>query len=144
MEVAILTLEQQNQLYNQELEPNWYFNPFMDQSFNWVISSEEIYSCTNSGYQWVKDLELVDYEPITYYEFLQFLDYEDAVNKLLELSDCLDNLIVQYEPFSIYDNDFSLLGYAIIATPDVRDCLTLTELANILTATTTNIIININ
>jgi hypothetical protein len=64
IQVAILTEEQKNQLVGQQYAPDSYFNPILDANNNWVISSEEMEFCVNPDYLWVKDLDLIPYNPI--------------------------------------------------------------------------------
>jgi len=59
--IAIITLEQKNQLVGQEFTKLSYFNPVNDCQGNWVISEEEINQCTNLNFIWVKGLELTDF-----------------------------------------------------------------------------------
>lgn len=144
MVVGLLTLEQQNEIIGKELSPNWYFVPFMNNQFDWVITEVEIDNCTNPDYEWVNGLLRIDYEPITEYEFLQFLDYSLAETKLNEINECLE-LQAQIAPYDVYDAvTENLIGYAIIATSDVRMCLSETEINNIMTASTSEVVININ
>jgi hypothetical protein len=64
IQVAILTEEEKNQLVGQQYAPDSYFNPILDADNNWVISREEMEFCVNPDYLWVKDLDLVPYNPI--------------------------------------------------------------------------------
>jgi hypothetical protein len=61
--VGLLTLEQKNEITGQLYAPDSYFNPIQDINDNWVISTEEMEECTNETFIWVKDLELIPYEP---------------------------------------------------------------------------------
>lgn len=61
--VGLLTLEQKDKLVGQMYAPDSYFNPIQDLNDNWVISVEEMVYCTNEEFIWVKDLELIPYEP---------------------------------------------------------------------------------
>lgn len=63
MIVAILTQEQKEQLVGQEYTTDSYFNPIQDANNNWVISVEEIDSCKNEYFAWIKELQLITYEP---------------------------------------------------------------------------------
>jgi len=63
IEVGILTEEQKDLLVGQEFMVDVYFNPVQDINNNWFISVEEIDQCVNENFMWVKDLELIDYEP---------------------------------------------------------------------------------
>ena len=47
----------------QEFMVDVYFNPVQDINNNWFISVEEMDQCVNENFMWVKDLELIDYEP---------------------------------------------------------------------------------
>lgn len=61
--VGLLTLLQKDELVGQEYAPDSYFNPIQDFNDNWVISVEEMEYCVNPEFMWVKDLELIPYEP---------------------------------------------------------------------------------
>jgi hypothetical protein len=63
MKVAILTTNQKDQLQGQQYTTDSYFNPIQDLNNNWIISQEEMNSCTNEEFQWVKTLPLIDYIP---------------------------------------------------------------------------------
>ena len=58
--VGLLTLLQKDEIKGQAYSDDSYFNPIQDINDNWVISVEEIRDC---DLQWVKDLELITYEP---------------------------------------------------------------------------------
>lgn len=62
IQVAILTEEQKDTLIGQLYAPDIYFNPIQDLNNNWIISITEIQQCNNE-FSWVKDLELIPYEP---------------------------------------------------------------------------------
>lgn len=61
--VGLLTVEQKDELVGQWFAPDSYFNPIQDLNDNWVISIEEMEYCVNPEFMWVKDLELIPYEP---------------------------------------------------------------------------------
>lgn len=58
--VGLLTELQKDEIKGQAYSDDSYFNPIQDINDNWVISVEEIRDC---DLQWVKDLELITYEP---------------------------------------------------------------------------------
>jgi hypothetical protein len=61
MEVVLLTLEQKDELVEQQFAPDSYFNPIQDENDNWIISTEEMNQCCNSQFLWVKNLSLINY-----------------------------------------------------------------------------------
>jgi predicted DNA-binding transcriptional regulator len=61
--VGLLTELQKNEIVGQLYAPDSYFNPIQDVNNNWIISVEEMEQCINPEYLWVKDLELIPYEP---------------------------------------------------------------------------------
>ena len=69
MEVYKLTTEQKDFLIGQTYDGLQYFNPTLDADNNWFISIEEVNGCTNEFFQWVKDLQLITYNPIIYERF---------------------------------------------------------------------------
>ena len=62
IQVGLLTEEQKELLVGQEFMVDVYFNPVQDNNDNWIISVEEIQQCNNQ-FAWVKELELINYEP---------------------------------------------------------------------------------
>ena len=68
IQVGLLTEEQKDELTGQQFMLDVYFNPIQDLNNNWIISIQEIDQCNNE-FSWVKELELITYEPkITIYE----------------------------------------------------------------------------
>jgi len=63
MKVGLLTLEQKNEIVGQLYSPDCYFNPIQDVNNNWIISTQEIEQCIVIEFMWVKESELIDYEP---------------------------------------------------------------------------------
>ena len=63
IQVGLLTIEQKDELIGQQFMVDVYFNPVQDINDNWFISVEEMDQCVNENFMWVKDLELIDYEP---------------------------------------------------------------------------------
>ena len=61
-QVGLLTEEQKDKLIGQQFMLDVYFNPVQDNNDNWIISVEEIDQCNNE-FSWVKELELITYEP---------------------------------------------------------------------------------
>ena len=61
--VGLLTIEQKDLIVGQEYTTDSYFNPIQDLNDNWIISIEEMEYCTNVDYLWVKNLDLIIYEP---------------------------------------------------------------------------------
>lgn len=61
--VGLLTELQKEELVGQWYAPDSYFNPIQDINDNWIISIEEIEQCVNPDCLWVKDLNLIPYEP---------------------------------------------------------------------------------
>jgi hypothetical protein len=64
MNVYKLTTEQKESLIDQTYDGLQYFNPVLDADNNWFISIEEVNQCTNQSFQWVKDLPIINYNPI--------------------------------------------------------------------------------
>jgi hypothetical protein len=67
MKVALLTIQQKDELVGQLLQPDWYFNPVRDgnEPPNWIISTEEIDNNQNPNYDWITELPLIDWVPPT-------------------------------------------------------------------------------
>ena len=63
IQVGLLTETQKYELIDQLYAPDSYFNPIQDLNDNWVISIEEMEQCVNPDCLWVKDLDLIPYEP---------------------------------------------------------------------------------
>ena len=62
IQVGLLTIEQKDELTGQQFMLDVYFNPIQDNNDNWIISIQEIDQCNNQ-FSWVKELELITYEP---------------------------------------------------------------------------------
>jgi hypothetical protein len=63
IQVGLLTETQKDELIGQLYDEDSYFNPIQDADDNWVISVEEMEYCTNPTFAWVKDLDLIPYNP---------------------------------------------------------------------------------
>lgn len=61
--VGLLTELQKDELIGQWYAPDSYFNPIQDLNDNWIISIEEMEQCINTNFLWVKDLDVIPYEP---------------------------------------------------------------------------------
>ena len=61
--VGLLTELQKDELIGQLYAPDSYYNPITDISDNWVISIEEIEQTVTPEFLWVKDLDMIPYEP---------------------------------------------------------------------------------
>jgi hypothetical protein len=61
--VGLLTELQKNEIVGQLYAPDSFFNPILNLTDQWVISVEEMEQCVNPDYLWVKDLDLIPYEP---------------------------------------------------------------------------------
>lgn len=64
MLVGLLTLEQKEQLDGQYYTEDIRFNPIQDADGDWIISTQEMFNCINPDLIWVKDLPLIDWQPI--------------------------------------------------------------------------------
>lgn len=62
MKVYLLTEEQAALLIGLEFIPDNYFNPIKDANNNFIISIQEVEQCS---IEWVKELPLIEYNPIT-------------------------------------------------------------------------------
>jgi hypothetical protein len=61
--VGLLTEVQKDQLVGVYYAPDSIYNPIQDINDNWIISVEEMQNTTNLDTIWVKDLELIEYQP---------------------------------------------------------------------------------
>lgn len=66
MKVGKLTFEQKNLLLGQKVQDSWYFNPVQDFDGNWVISIEEINNNQNPNFDWLNEIEQIDWNPPIY------------------------------------------------------------------------------
>ena len=62
--VGLLTELQKDELIGQVYAPDSYFNPIITADNQWVISVEEMEQCVNPDFLWVKDLDLIPYNPV--------------------------------------------------------------------------------
>ena len=63
MNVAILTIEQKDQLVGEQYANDSYFNPILDANDKWVISEEEINFLANHDFLWLNNLPISVYNP---------------------------------------------------------------------------------
>ena len=61
--VGLLTIEQKYQLVGVYYAPDSIYNPILDINDSWVISTEEMVNTINPDTLWVKELELIPYQP---------------------------------------------------------------------------------
>jgi hypothetical protein len=61
--VGLLSIPQKDELVGVYYAPDSIYNPIQDINDNWVISVEEMQNTTNLDTIWVKDLELIEYQP---------------------------------------------------------------------------------
>lgn len=63
--VAPISIHQKDSLVGQLVQPNWYFYPVLSGSTQWIISEQEMNASIYPEHEWVKDLPLVEYVPIS-------------------------------------------------------------------------------
>ena len=61
--VGLLTEQQKDSLLGQEFAPDSYFNPIQDADDNWIISVQEINNVVNVEFMWIKDLDIIPFNP---------------------------------------------------------------------------------
>lgn len=68
MIVYLLNEDQKNLLIEQfcSIKNEIKFNPIKDSLNRWIISQEEIKTCDNEEFYWIKDLEPIEFSSITY------------------------------------------------------------------------------
>ena len=66
IQVRILTEEQKDELIGQQFMVDVYFNPIQDINNNWVILNDAIEHCIYEKFNWLKNLEIIPYEPKEY------------------------------------------------------------------------------
>ena len=62
--VGLLTELQKDELIGQLYAPDSFFNPIITADNQWVISIEEMEQCVNPDFLWVKDLDMIPYNPV--------------------------------------------------------------------------------
>lgn len=63
MKVAIITEVQAKELQGKEFTTDSLFNPIQDINNKWVVSEQEISQITDSNFEWLKELPLIEFEP---------------------------------------------------------------------------------
>lgn len=63
IQVAILDQLQKDALVGVQYAPDCFYNPIQDAYEDWVISLEEVNNTINPDTMWVKDLNVLPYEP---------------------------------------------------------------------------------
>jgi len=61
--VGLLTEVQKDELVGQWYAPDSFYNPILDLLDRWIISIEEMEQTVNPDFLWVKDLDVIIYEP---------------------------------------------------------------------------------
>jgi len=61
--VAILTESEYLEILGKEYKDGMTFNPIKDKNDNWVISEQEIVQCDNELFLYLKDKNLIIFEP---------------------------------------------------------------------------------
>ena len=62
--VGLLTELQKDEIVGQLYAPDSFFNPIITADNQWVISIEEMEQCVNPDFLWVKDLDMIPYNPV--------------------------------------------------------------------------------
>lgn len=65
IQVAILTQQQYEQVQGQFLSESWKFNCALDANNNWTLGKLQIDECTNTEFEWLKQLPLVQFQAAT-------------------------------------------------------------------------------
>ena len=63
MLVGKLNNTQKDYLLGREFSDSCYYNPIQDNNGVWIISIEEIESTSELEIQWIKNLEMIEFEP---------------------------------------------------------------------------------
>ena len=64
MQVVKITEEQKDLLIGQTWDNYTFFNPTLDADNQWFVSIEEVSGCNKPEFQWLKDCELIEYNPV--------------------------------------------------------------------------------
>jgi hypothetical protein len=64
--VGVLTSQQKDSLLGQEFGTDSYFNSIQDADDNWIISIQEINNVVNTEFIWIKDLDIILFNPKPY------------------------------------------------------------------------------
>ena len=64
MQVFKITEQQKDLLIGQTWNDTAFFNPTLDADNQWFVSIQEVYGCDKPEFQWLKDCELIEYNPI--------------------------------------------------------------------------------
>ena len=63
IQVGLLTQVQKDEVWGQQYMDDSYMYPIQDADDNWIMSQEVMNQCVNPDYLWVKDLDMIPYEP---------------------------------------------------------------------------------
>ena len=61
IEVYKITEQQKDLLVGQEYTQDMFFYPIQDANGNWIISQIEVNQCDNIEFDWIKNLEKIEY-----------------------------------------------------------------------------------
>ena len=64
MQVVKITQEQKELLIGQTWDGVTFFNPVLDADNNWFVSIEEMNGCDKPEFQWLKDCDLIEHNPV--------------------------------------------------------------------------------
>lgn len=64
MQVVKITEEQKDLLVGQTWDGVTFFNPTIDANGNYFVSQEEVNGCDKPDFQWLKDCELIEHNPV--------------------------------------------------------------------------------
>ena len=64
MQVVKITEEQKDLLIGQTWDGVTFFNPVLDADNQWFVSIEEVNGCNKPEFKWLKDCELIEYNPV--------------------------------------------------------------------------------
>ena len=64
MQVVNITEQQKDLLTGQTWNDTAFFNPILDAENQWFVSIEEVNGCNKPEFQWLKDCELIEYNPV--------------------------------------------------------------------------------
>ena len=64
MQVVKLTIAEKDLLIGQTWDGVTLFNPTLDANNEWFVSIEEVNGCEKLEFQWVKNCQLINYNPV--------------------------------------------------------------------------------
>jgi hypothetical protein len=125
MKVIKITLEEKIEITDKTYIECCFFNPFINEQYDWVLAKDEVNEITNPDYLYFKNYPTIDFNGITEYRFINFYDYDTANSVLSDIKNCFSECS-QNTPHKIFEKqgmELIPMGYCILVNDSIYNCL---------------------